>query len=320
MGALGTAAALSPTIFGAGARVRDVSPDLPVGLPLGLDRSDFNSTHLIEPGVISMADSAGVIGRRTPWALSVDAEPYLDSILTPIVPSIDAVMAWAELNGTSAVSPVLDPTTSAMDAITRFPILGGDPNADFSAQLMEAIRLGSTASMTFFAFENGSAPNGLINRGPIPILDDRPLVRHSRVQADAAPSWTSKAVAGWRLQYRGWETHAIDNCPGPGIPVRHCHLEVCRNEPLGSSRWPVKSTLHLGTYRQAGRKCFLLYLNKPRVCLRPCSPSSNDLYNMFVTALYVAAAVAGAAIAAWVVASMASAAAAAMYLPLLLLV
>jgi hypothetical protein len=250
----------------------------------------------------------------------VDSEPYLDSILTPIVPSIESVRAWNPMKGGSVALAGLDATTSAMDAITRFPILGGGSHADFSAQMIDAIRLGSAASMTFFAFDTAAASAAILNRGPIPILDDRPLSVRGNIHTDAAPSWTSQAVGGWRLQYRGWETHAIDSCPGPGIPVRHCHLEVCRNEPLGSSRWPVKTTLHLGTYRRGNQKCFLLYLNKPRVCLTPCLPSSNDLYNMFVTALYVAAAISGVAIAAWVAASIASAAAAVMFVPLLLLV
>lgn len=64
----------------------------------------------------------------------------------------------------------------------------------------------------------------------------------------------------------------------------------------------------------------MLYHNKPRVCLKACLPSSNDLYNMFVAALYLAAAVAGVALAGWIAASIGTAAAAVMFVPLLLLV
>lgn len=237
-GALGTAAAaLGPAAFASGPLVRDISQEP----PLGLGTDAFNSTLLIEPGITSMTDVAGRIGRRTPWALPVDAEPYLDSFMMPIVPAIDAVTAWAARDTTTTPFAGLDPTSAALDAVTRFPILGGESNADFSAQVIEAIRLGAATSMTFFAFDNHSAPGSIISRSPIPILDDRPLVARGGLRADAAPSWTSNAVAGWRLQYRGWETHAIDACPGPGIPVKHCHLDVCRNEPLGSSRWSIKS-------------------------------------------------------------------------------
>lgn len=186
--------------------------------------------------------------------------------------------------------------------------------------MIDAMRNGSEASLTFFAFDNDIAPRTILNRGPLPIIDDRPLNTPLRIRPEAEPGFTSPAVSGWRIQYRGVETHPLPSCVGAGIPVTHIHLEVTHNEPLGSKYWPVKSTLHLGTYRSAGKRCFVLYLDSPRICMKACSPTWNDLYGMLATALYTSAAVAGVAIAGWVVASIAAAGASALYIPLLLLV
>jgi hypothetical protein len=318
IGTLGTAAAaLGTTAFGGvGSLIREAPPSFRIGL--GADAA--TSTLLLEPGIMSAAQVSGAITHRTPWALPVDAEPFIDRLMVPIVPDVDAIAAWSSNDLRADTIDARDTTTSTLSTIARFPILGGESNIDFSSQVIDAMRSDSQVQMTFFAFDNAIAPNSVINRGPIPILDDRPLVSPSRIRTEAAPSWTSKAVSGWRLQYRGQETHPLPSCVGAGINVKHIHLEVCHNEPLGSSRWPVKSTLHLGTYRLAGRRCFVLYLDRPRVCIRPCNPTMNDLYQILVTALYVAAGIAALAIAGWIVASIASAAASALYLPLLLLV
>jgi hypothetical protein len=314
IGTFGTAAAALGTTLAAGTILRDDGSfrfaDRTPGEPA-------EATLLLEPGIMTLSAPSGAVLRRTPWALPVDAEPYFDIFTTATVPNADSIERWSTRSGNDDPASAADP----LSIITRFPLLGGEPCTEIAAQMIDAMRTGSDASLTFFAFDNDTAPRTIINRGPLPVIDDRPLTSPSRIRPDAAPGFTSPAIAGWRIQYRGVETHPLPSCVGAGIPVTHVHLEIAHNEPAGSKYWPIKLTAHLGTYRSSGKRCFVLYIDTPRkICIKVCSPTWNDLYGMLSTAIYAAAAAAGVAIAGWVVASIAAAGASAMYVPLLLLV
>lgn len=124
-------------------------------------------------------------------------------------------------------------------------------------------------------------------------------------------------IFGWRFQFRGVETHSLGDCVT--APVTHFHLEVFR--ALGGGRYQYASKFHLGTYRNQGSRCFVLWSNYwPRVCWRVCQPSRDDLVRMMKWLVAAAAVIIGVALAAWIIAVIAEVLATAIFIPLLLLV
>jgi hypothetical protein len=101
-------------------------------------------------------------------------------------------------------------------------------------------------------------------------------------------------------------------------PVTHFNVDIF--QAMGGGRYQYAANFHLGTYRSGGSRCFVLYNNiRPVVCWKTCGPTMGDLAGMFRWMLTAAAAVLVVAIAAWIVASIAEAAAALAFAPLLLL-
>lgn len=77
---------------------------------------------------------------------------------------------------------------------------------------------------------------------------------------------------------------------------------------------------HIGAYRDAWRRCFVLWNNyRPVVCWKTCLPTRDELERMLRWAIAVAALLAGVMLAAWIIAIIANVAATALLVPLLLL-
>jgi hypothetical protein len=134
--------------------------------------------------------------------------------------------------------------------------------------------------------------------------------------ADIVTAPPSVTLYGWRLQFRGPESHPLGSCVSQS--VKHFHIELFRQNSSGG--WNYITNLHIGTYWSSGRRCFVLWNNyRPVVCWKICSPTWDQLKQMLAWTIVAAAAIAGVVLATWVVATIASAAASALWVPLLLL-
>ena len=152
-------------------------------------------------------------------------------------------------------------------------------------------------------------------QGEIAAIEPPSLVTGTNLLSGVSPP-PSVTMFGWKLQFRGPETHPLGSCVSSN--VTHFHVEVFRQNSRG--RWDYILNVHLGAYRSSGRRCFVLYNNtRPYVCWKVCSPTWNQLKQMFVWILIAAAVIAGVVLAAWIISAIASAAATVAWPALLLL-
>lgn len=134
-------------------------------------------------------------------------------------------------------------------------------------------------------------------QGEIAAIEPPSLVTGTNLLAGVSPP-PSVTMFGWKLQFRGPETHPLGSCVSSN--VTHFHVEVFRQNSRG--RWDYILNVHLGAYRSSGRRCFVLYNNtRPYVCWKVCSPTWNQLKQMFVWILIAAAVIAGVVLAAWII-------------------
>jgi hypothetical protein len=138
----------------------------------------------------------------------------------------------------------------------------------------------------------------------------------------ANPKPPGVKLFGWSFRFRPVHSHPLGSCVKTPIEVKHFHIDVQHRRPNGSYRKVMD--VHLGTYRQSGKRCFVMYENelldkkgRPKnTCWKRCSPTLSDLVEMLAWVIAAAAVVAGVAVAGWTLAAIAAAVAAVLFVPL----
>ncbi len=122
---------------------------------------------------------------------------------------------------------------------------------------------------------------------------------------------------GWKFQFRGPEYHPLGKCVKQD--VTHYNLEIFKHR--GGGRYDYIVNFHIGAYRSGGRLCFVLWNNKGsfQICWKICSPTYNQLIEIFKWVVLAAAAIAAVALAWWLVGVIAGSLAGAAWVPLLAL-
>jgi len=285
---------------------------------------------LVNPGFTARYDSAAQqMSQAVPWAFFPASEAGSADLLSPQSFSIDQLEAWAAQQAANCCTPGANVTTSGtdpFDVFMKLPLTGTPAVSDIQRTALGSIADGVALDLTldFFSPAAGNASlsqPSFSSVGGLPMVDlpdsSALLTQPGTVaQPSANPAPPHIELFGWRLQFRGPETHPLGSCVS--APVTHFNVEIF--QAIGGGRYKYAANFHLGTYRDAGRRCFVLYNNvRPVVCWKTCSPSINDLAGMFRWMLAAAAAVLLVAIAAWIIAAIAEAAAALIFAPLLLL-
>jgi len=118
------------------------------------------------------------------------------------------------------------------------------------------------------------------------------------------------AIRNWLVQIRKDVPHRFGTCVRQ--PVNHFHVEVFRH--VGGGRYQYLSNFHVGSYRSAGRHCFVVWNNyRPSICAKTCQPGQGGLVYLVRTALFTIAVFFGIAIPAVVLTMLARAIAAPLY-------
>ncbi|WP_169238377.1 hypothetical protein [Candidatus Roseilinea sp. NK_OTU-006] len=265
------------------------------------------------------------------WGIPGEYEALLPKLVSPLSVSLSELEEWAmtrcnEVCGIPENLASPSPNWDVFESAMNVPIVGLPNMSDLIGKTITTIVDGASLDLSLeFLYDSRLEQAHKIY---LPLVQlhafqheatiatiEPPRVETGAHLITVAPP-PSVTMFGWKLQFRGPETHPLGSCVSQN--VNHFHVEVFRQNPSG--RWDYVLNVHLGAYRSSGRRCFVLYNNtRPYVCWKVCSPTRNQLKEMFVWILIAAAAIAGVVLAAWIISAIASAAATVAWPVLLLL-
>jgi hypothetical protein len=295
--------------------------------------AELNGTFLFDQQLISQVDvQANRVLESVYWGIPVEYETLLPKLASPLSVNLNELEAWvaAKCNDETCVTPETiitpNPDWGIFETAMNVPVAGVPNISDLIGKTMTTIMDGAPLDLSLDFLYNSQLEQGqkiylpIIQNGvaqqetTITTISPPDLITGANQIAAAPPNIT---MYGWKLQFRGPETHPLGSCVSQ--PVTHFNVEVFRQNSKG--RWNYIFNAHLGAYRSGGRRCFVLWNNvRPYVvCWKICSPTSNQLKEMFKWILIAAAAIAAVALAAWIISLIASAAAAVTFPALLLL-
>ena len=280
----------------------------------------FEHTFLVDPGVTREIDGAsGAVIRESFWAVPKEMQAAVPMLTRSFVPDLVDIQDFSEkaTQGqipTVSVRGVAGDPTAALMGVT----LSGVPDVmDIASNTALAVIDGDELDLSLAFLHRGidqsttpiTRATRVVSGLPVEDLGEQAITR-------ANPPPPGITLYGWKLQFRGPDTHEFGKCLAK--PVTHYNVDVHRQQPNGSFT-PVLN-FHLGTYRDGSRRCFVLWESERlKICWKTCSPTQQDLVQIVKYMLTAAAAIVGVAIAAWIVAAIAEAAAAVLFIPLLLL-
>lgn len=292
-----------------------------------------NGTLVLDERIISHIDAqTGRVFESTLWGIPSQYESVLDKMSSPISMGLSELEEWAATgcNGVCDISgnmTVPDPSWPVFETMMNVPVVGLPSMTDLNGELITSIVDGMQIDLSLDSlydprFERVYQTHLPLVRSDISLPGstistiEQPDVLTGTGLLSPTGAPPSITLYGWKLQFRGPETHPLGSCVTQ--PVKHFHVEVFRQG--SNQRWSYLLNVHLGAYRSGGQRCFVLFNNtNPRVCWKICSPTRDQLTQFFKWVLIAAAVVAGVVLAAWLVSAIASAAATVIYAPLLLL-
>lgn len=292
-----------------------------------------NGTFVFDQRVISQVDAqTGRVLQSTLWGIPAEYETLLPKLASPTSISLSELEEWVTIrcNGTCSIPENLassNPGWGVFETVMNVPIVGVPSMPDLIGKTITTIADGMQLDLSLdFLYDSRLeqaykvylplTQSSVFQQGAtITTIEPPSLVTGANLIAAVSPP-PNVTMFGWKLQFRGPETHPLGSCVSQN--VTHFHVEVFRQNSRG--RWDYILNVHLGAYRSGGRLCFVLYNNtRPRVCWKVCSPTWNELVEMFKWILIAAAVIAGVVLVAWSINVIASAAAAAAWPALLLL-
>jgi len=114
---------------------------------------------------------------------------------------------------------------------------------------------------------------------------------------------------GFKVQFRWGDYHPLGTCVRQ--PVSHFHVELFQT--TGGGRFKYLANLHVGSYRQSGSRCLVVYnADQPPLCLRSCN-GRGGLTSSLYTAFWVILVGLGIVVSAAVVWALAAATSGALY-------
>jgi hypothetical protein len=291
-----------------------------------------NATFILDQRTISQVNTqTNQVLQYVPWGIPAGYEALLPKLVSPLSVSLSEIEEWAMTRcdevciiPENLASP--NPNWDAFESAMNVPIVGLPNMSDLIGKVITTIVDGASLDLSLeFLYDSRLeqarkiylplVQSHAFQQGEIAAIEPPSLVTGTNLLAGVSPP-PSVTMFGWKLQFRGPETHPLGSCVSSN--VTHFHVEVFRQNSRG--RWDYILNVHLGAYRSSGRRCFVLYNNtRPYVCWKVCSPTWNQLKQMFVWILIAAAVIAGVVLAAWIISAIASAAATVAWPALLLL-
>lgn len=277
----------------------------------------------IEPGMtMRLNQERSQIVDFYPWFVSSEFKYLVPDLLSPIVFNQEEVETWLQerIEGFPADAQEKRIKRNPLDSIIQVPIKGSVDVMDIIGEIVLSLSQRRKLNLTlgflhlFEQERNVLFENKVLNHTSIPIIETPTFLQHN---GDILEKNVAVTLYGWKFQFRGPDTHSLGWCVGTN--VKHFHVELFRETTPGRFEYVVN--FHLGTYKNGGSRCFVLWENtRWRICWKKCAPTRSDLVEMFKAIIIAAAALVGIALAGWVVIAIAEAAAAVIFLPLLLLV
>jgi len=210
----------------------------------------------------------------SPWFIAKEEESRLGEIISP--PVIEARVLEAANDG-GAIPPAV--------------LLVG--KTDVSEALIDAMSMicaGGQLALETNVFVPAADEKQLWLP---PIYDEQGLLPAAK---DYSGGYPHIHLLGYKLQYRTGSPHPFGSCVTTS--VAHVHFDVFKD--LGGGRYNLLCTLHVGTYRSGGSKCYVIYSSpSPYLCLKACTPGQ------FLNAVYAALAAVLAGVAAYIVSALA---------------
>jgi len=260
------------------------------------------------------------------WGIPSAYASSLIALQLPVTLNLEALEKWAEINCTESCNAQIHSSGisefATFEAALAIPVVGVPNFSDLIGKTITTLLDGNSLDLSLdFLYDSKFE---MLNNVYLPVIQSghsnsiavvpSPDLNQSAI-ASGNPPPPNITMYGWKLQFRGPETHKLGSCVTQ--PVNHFNVEVFRQNSKGG--WDYIMNAHIGTYISGGRRCFVLWNNvRPIVCWKVCSPTWTDLKNMFVWIIASAAAIAGITLAAWIIEAIAAAAATAA-LPVLLL-
>ena len=284
---------------------------------------------LVQPGITARYDlSTQKTSDVVPWAFFSKSGVDIANVVSPQTYAVEQLETWAQQRGGACCTPgssTAAASSDPLDFLMTVRLVGIPSVSDIEAAMVGSVvdRVALDISLDFIAptASDFTPAYALTNVNGVPVWEGPTSSLLPQLQPGSGPQPEVNAppsveLFGWRLQFRGPETHPLGSCVS--APVTHFNIEIFR--ATGGGRYAYATNFHLGTYRSGGRRCFVLYNNiQPIVCWKTCGPTMGDLAGMFRWMLTAAAAVLAVAVAAWIVAVIAEAAASVAFAPLLLL-
>ncbi len=282
---------------------------------------------LLQPGLFRLFGSHDdEVVSAAPWAFGPEVGRWFKDLRHPVAATPEEIERWIEGQPAKGNPPL---------AALRKAKLQGGPNLNqvVGDSLRSILQHGELDLSLDFRYpanlenqEGVSLPllgaSGVVFPGrelPTPSLPglDLPVPGVPGTIVPEEDAIISVTLYGWRLQFRTDVPHPFGWCESHS--VSHFHVELFRETSPG--RYTYVMNFHLGAYtNSAGQVCFVLWENVLwGLCQKICSPTYDDLVEMFKVMLTIAAIVAGVALAGWIIAAIAGAAAGALWIPLLAL-
>jgi hypothetical protein len=295
-----------------------------LGTAVNRDAAIVGGAYVLDARTISLySPQTGEISGGALWGISSAFQKAASLLALPLSMSLVELEAWVDGHCGDSCAASLAPSIvtpgTAFEAAMQVPISGVPNMSDLIGSAVVAIADGAPLDMSLQFLYASSLE--LTHSVALPIIQvglggspGAPAAPYPIPAGNPPPP--SITLFGWKLQFRGPETHSLSNCVT--VPVNHFHVEIQRQTRPG--KWDYILNLHLGTYRSSGRRCFVMWNNyEPRFCWKTCGPTWDELRRMMLVALTAAAAIAGVALAAWVAALIAGSAATALFPAMLLL-
>jgi len=286
-----------------------------------------NATFILDQRTISQVNTqTNQVLQYVPWGIPAEYEALLPKLVSPLSVSLSEIEEWAMTRcdevciiPENLASP--NPNWDAFEAAMNVPIVGLPNMSDLTGKVITTIVDGASLDLSLeFLYDSRLeqarkiylplVQSHAFQQGEIAAIEPPSLVTGTNLLAGVSPP-PSVTMFGWKLQFRGPETHPLGSCVSSN--VTHFNVEV------GRQNLNILN-VHLGTYRSSGRRCFVLYNNtRPYVCWKVCLPTWDQFKQMLVWILIAAAVIAGVVLAAWIISAIASAAATVAWPALLLL-
>jgi hypothetical protein len=288
-----------------------------------------NATFILDQRTISQVNTqTNQVLQYVPWGIPAEYEALLPKLVSPLSVSLSEIEEWAMTRcdevciiPENLASP--NPNWDAFEAAMNVPIVGLPNMSDLIGKVITTIVDGASLDLSLeFLYDSRLeqarkiylplVQSHAFQQGEIAAIEPPSLVTGTNLLAGNPPP-PSVAMFGWKLQFRGPATHPLGSCVSS--EVTHFNVEVGRQNLRGG--WDHILNVHLGTYRSSGRRCFVLYITNNKLpnnkrlkfCWKVCSPTWDQLKQMFVWILSAAAVIAGVVLAAWIISAIASSAA-----------